>query len=174
MTSGMTIAHRPLTEQEIDWVIEGIRNTPNITAYTKSELRSFKSPIIAEVDGNFAGVSIIWPINSRWLEMSMSLVLPEYRGMGIGRKLFEEKWRESVSTGKNIYITSRTEPILTFIKEKKMTFLPFWRLPLVIKLDLIMYSCSSLYRISEFFRKLFVFPGQPAFKYAIRLSKSHG
>ena len=60
--SNFQITQRALTSYEIDLVIKAIKETPNITGYTKKEWQSFGKVFVAEINSELAAVAVNVPI----------------------------------------------------------------------------------------------------------------
>ncbi len=162
------IEKRLLTKTEITSLVDGIKNTVNITGFTKNELKSFGVPYVAEINGKLVGVAYATPLSKDWSELAILFIWPEFRGKGIGTALFETAWREMVANHQSIYIVSRTKSVIELMQSKGMKFVGLINLPWSVKRDVIYYALKSIYRIKEFVRKLIVFPGAPAYHYAIK------
>jgi GNAT superfamily N-acetyltransferase len=159
------LTKRPLTSQEIDLVINSIKQTPNITGYTKKEWQNFGKVFVAEVDCELAGVVVNVSISKEWEELAVLLVLEEFRGQGIGKALFNVALEDIKSRQKNAYTTSRNPIVLKLMKENGFKFCSLVKLPIDVTLFNLKFI-FSLYRLQEFVRKQKAFPKQEAFKYA--------
>lgn len=76
-----------LTEDEILTLITSIRRFPDLTYVSAAQWRKIPSPYCIFVDGKFAGVCCTHE-TKHWVKPGPLLVLPEFQGQGLGRKLF--------------------------------------------------------------------------------------
>jgi len=160
------ITKRLLSSEEIDLVVEEIKQTPNITGYIKKEWENFGKVFVAEVDCKLAGVAVNVSISKEWEELAVLLVLEKFRGQGIGKALFYKALEDIKNRQKNAYTTSRNPIVLKLMKENGFQFVSLLKLPLPITLFNLKFI-FSFYRISEFLRKQKFFPKQEAFQYGI-------
>lgn len=166
----IVIKQRKLKEGEIALLIDEIKRTPFMNGHSKREWHNFDDVFVAEVSGKFAGVCVDIDLGFNWVEIGAIVVLEEYRGMKIGKKLFERAFDFALSKKKNIYMVSRNPIVKKWMLERKMILanhvfnLPF----IIIWHDIIMFF--SFYRIAEFFRKSSLYRNKPEYIYGFRLN----
>ncbi len=166
--SNFQITQWALTSEEIDIVIKAVKETPNITGYTKKEWQNFGKVFVAEVNSELAAVAVNVSISKHWEELAVLIVLEKFRGQGLGKKLFNLALQDILDRKKNAYTTSRNPIVLNLMKESGFKFTSLFKLPLPVTLFNLKFICS-LYRLQEFLRKQKVFSGQPAFEYGVKL-----
>ena len=167
----MKINKRKLREEEITLLIDETRKTPFMTGHSKREWRNFSDAFVAEVKNNFAGVCVDIDLGFNWVEIGAIIVLEQFRGAKIGKKLFIEAFNYAESKKKNIYIVSRNPIVKKWMQENKMILANHvFNLPFpIIWHDIIMFF--SLYRILEFFRKSVLFRHKAEYIYGYKINK---
>ncbi|HEY1074175.1 MAG TPA: GNAT family N-acetyltransferase [Patescibacteria group bacterium] len=163
----VVFTHRALHKKEASLVSKKLRETPYITGYMPDELVCLDNSNIAEVDGRFAGVCITKDISSRWSEIAMMYVLPEFRNQGIGTTLFDQAFQSIRYKKRHLYCVSRNKSVIKLLHSQGFVFRSrIWQLPLPVILHIIRFSLN-FYRVKEFVRKLFAFQKQDPFVYAL-------
>ena len=155
-----------LSENEVNIFQSEIKNTPNITGYTKNEWVKFKDVWVAKVDGEVAGVCVNIEIDREWTEIAVLYVLDRYRGKGIGLGLFNTSFECLKENGKKIYTTTRNPKVENYMIGKKFSFVSFFALPLPILLFNLRFVCS-IFRVREYFRKQMYKNDLAPFKYGV-------
>jgi GNAT superfamily N-acetyltransferase len=163
----INIRRGKLNQDEIDLVIDEIKKTANITGYTKNEWINFDTIFIAYWENNFAGVCVNLSINKQWDELAVLLVLPNFRGNGIGHLLFKTGLDAIFSQDKKAYITSRNKIVTAMMKQEKFDFIQLNELPLSIHFFNLKFILN-FYRIEEFFRKKMYNSELPKFIFGIK------
>jgi len=163
------IKKRKLTKAEIALLIDEIQRTPFMNGHSKREWRNFSDVFVAEVDNKFAGVCVDIDLGFNWIEIGAIIVLEKYRGLKIGKKLFEKAFDFAIAKKKNIYVVSRNPVVVKWMKEKGMVLKNHvFGLPWVILWhDFVMFF--SFFRIIEFFRKSFSYRNKPEYIYGYKL-----
>jgi GNAT superfamily N-acetyltransferase len=161
------LIRRKLYDNEIELVIKEIQNTVNITGYTKTEWSTFDSVLIVMYEDKFAGICLYFDIGLNWAEIAVLLVLPEFRGLGLGSMLFFESIQSLTEMKKSIYTTTRNPIVLKMMRKNNFKLVSLHQLPKEIQIFNLKFICSY-YRIKEFFRKK-MFRGElPSFVYGIK------
>lgn len=162
---------RKLEKNEVSKLFLEIKSDQNITGYSFSEWMSFDKMWIAEVDGKFAAVGNIRDYGGNWVELGLYYVLKKYRGMGIGTTLFNKTYDEVIQSNYNIYIVSRNPVMVRILKKKKFKITKnFFSLPTRVVWTSIIFALS-LFRIKEYFRKIFTYPRTGKLIYGIIIKK---
>ena len=166
---------RNLQPHEAQTIVEEIKKTPNITGYSLKEWLSFKNILVAEDKGKIMGVCLYYDFHRNWSFISVLIVLKPFRGMGIGKNLFERCCDNILRDGKNIYTASKNPIVIDIMK--KMDFILFdslFGLPkgykkyeLIFILRLINWIFSS-YRLKELVRKAKLYGVRSNFTYGIK------
>lgn len=147
--------HRPLTRPEAEALHRELKTTPNILGYTVRELVRARDVWVATAgaDGAFAGVMLSLDMPLGWTELAALYVLPEYRGRGIARELFDRAWERGASRRRHLYALSRNKQVQEMMRRRGMVLDgALWRAPLAVHLFMPLYM-SSPYRNVEAFRK---------------------
>lgn len=168
MAQDYLITKRPLTDQEVDLIYHEIKNTPNITGYTKNEWRVFKNVFVAEKKGNLIGISLTKGIDTQWEEIAVLYVLPAFRHKGVGKHLFYKSFESLKDKKKNIYAVSRNQSIISLLKSNRFEFVNFWSLPLDLKTQILKFALNP-YRIYEYLRKSIRYKSKDKWVYAIKI-----
>ena len=147
------IEHRPLTAAEARQVHHALKETPNILGYTVRELTRFSDVYVAEVEQEFAGVCISKNLAQNWTETAALCVLPEFRGCGIGRALFQAAWARAQERRRHVYVLSRNLQVIEWMRECDMSIDGrHWQAPPAVQWDTARHM-ASWYRATEGFRK---------------------
>jgi len=148
------IIHRRLTIEEARKIHLELRETPNILGYTARELMRLTDVHVATVDGAFAGATWSFELAFGWTEIAIIIVVRGFRGMGIGKALFEAGWSRAESQERHIYMLSRNLEVVNWMRAKGMTIdRRFFAAPLAVHLHDAVYM-ASWYRHVEAFRKM--------------------
>ena len=175
------------TRTEVKIVQKEIRKSPDITGYSLRELLVFKNIFKAYLGGEFTGGCIGFDFPPRlpsglrpaetdgetgggnWTEPSGFLVLPKFRGQGIGKLLYKFAYDEAVNRRRNIYIVSRNPAMQKIMRGSNLTIITkFRQLPQVIRLHSLGFAISW-YRLFEAIRKS-VMKKSGGFIFGIRLT----
>ncbi|MDT0116146.1 GNAT family N-acetyltransferase [Microbacterium sp. PRF11] len=86
---GSVIVHRHLDYEEAELVVELIRNETTITGYSIGEWMSKRDVVVCAdaMTGALLGVALVHHLLPGWSEIAVVLVLPKWRGHGIGARL---------------------------------------------------------------------------------------
>ena len=145
--------HRRLTQAEAMLLHEELKTTPNILGYTVQELTRFSQVLVAEVEGNFAGVCVSKDLRFGWTDIAVLYVLPTYRGRGIGRELYTAAWQQAQQRGRHIFTLSRSPEVIHLMERFGMELSSsLWKAPLAVHLHMNRHM-MSWYRIKEAMRK---------------------
>lgn len=118
MITPANITIRKLTRDEALILIEGIKNTPNITAYTLRQWLRCKHVVVAtNREGRIMGAVMNDDFTKHWTEIAVVFVLEEFRRQGLGREIFEIAHAFNIRRNKNILMMSR-EPNVTRMMEE--------------------------------------------------------
>ena len=148
-----TLTHRPLTDLEAELLHRELKSTPNILGYTIGELRRLTDVQVAEQEARFAGVCFSVDLRGKWTEIAALYVLPEFRGLGLGERLFEAASRRAQERRRHVYVLSRNPQVIAWMREAGMTIdTQHWRAPPAVHWYLLGYMASR-YRIAESVRK---------------------
>ena len=164
------IKRRKLTTKEIDLLILEIKKTSFMAGHSRREWHNFSNVFAAEVEGKIAGVCVVIDLGFNWVEIGAIIVLEKYRGLKIGKQLFEQSYEFAKKQNKNIYIVSRNPIVKKWMKERGMILANHvFNLPFpIIWHDFVMFF--SLFRIIEFFRKSFLYRNMPEYIYGYKLN----
>ena len=147
------IVHRPLTQAEALQVHGALKDTPNILGYTVRELTRLSDVYAAEEDGQFAGVCFSVDLRQNWTEIAALCVLPEFRGRGIGKALFDAAWDRAQARRRHVYVLSRNPQVIGWMQGQGMDIGGKWRdAPLTVHWYMARHMASG-YRMTEGFRK---------------------
>ena len=149
----MEIIHRPLTHAEAVRLHQALKDTPNILGYTVRELTGFLDVYAAEVDREFAGACFSVDLRQGWTEIAALCVLPEWRGRGIGKALFEAAWARAQARRSHVYILSRNPQVIQWMRDCGMQVnANHLRAPAAVQWYMARHM-ASWYRSREGFRK---------------------
>jgi len=147
------IVHRPLTQSEAVLVHLALKDTPNILGYTVRELTRLSDVYAAEEDGQFAGVCFSVDLRQNWTEIAALCVLPEFRGRGIGRALFDAAWERAQERRRHVYMLSRNPQVIGWMQARGMDVGGKFRdAPPAVHWYMASHMASG-YRMREGFRK---------------------
>jgi len=147
------ITQEKFLESEAKIVQSEIAKSPDITGYSLRELLGFESVFKAYSDGEFAGACINFDFGERWTELSGFVVLPKFRGQGIGRALYQTAWEDAVNRKRNIYVVSRHPAMQKIMCRSDLKIIAeFRKLPRAIRLHSLRFAISW-YRLLEAIRK---------------------
>ncbi len=147
------IIRRRLTPDEARQVHHALRETPNILGYTVRELLDLTDVFVAEEDGLFAGLCFSADMGRRWTEIAALLVLPHFRGQGLGNALFSAAWDRAWRRGRHVYVLSRNPQVVGWMKARGMDIAQAGRkVPFAVHGHLARHMASG-YRWREGFRK---------------------
>jgi len=154
--TGVKIVLASLGRSEAEIIQSEIRKSPDITGYSLRELLGFKNIFKVYKNGKFAGCCINFDFGGDWTELSGFLVLPKFRGQGIGRLLYKSAFQEAEGRKRNIYVVSRNPAMQKIIRKSDLKIISdFRRLPQVIRLHSLSFIVSW-YRLIEAIRKAFM------------------
>lgn len=161
----LKIIKRRLSTAEVEYFINEIKTTPNITGYTKKEWNNFNNIWVAEVNHEIVGIVVNTNLLKSWVETSIVYVISSKRNQGIGKALFLSAFNSALRENKNIYYVSRNPIVIRWMKEKNMIFSKILGLPLPILIHIIIKSLS-IYRIKEYCRKRYIYKPKKQFLHA--------
>lgn len=149
----MEINHRPLTRSEALRLHQELKTTPNILGYTVRELERLSDVFVAEAAGEFAGVCFSVDLVAGWTEIAALYVLPDFRGAGLGARLFQAAWERALERRRHVYILSRNPQVVAWMRDRGMTVDGcLWFAPLPVQWYMPRYM-ASWHRSAEGFRK---------------------
>lgn len=146
----MKITFRSLTAQEANIISKEIRNTKNITGYLPTELLRFGKMLVATKDKSIIGI-LYYKKHKKLIDLKILIVVSNWRGQGIGRKLFQQFITE-VGSAEKIYTVTKSSELIHLISEAGFKEVGFLRLPILAKLNEISKG-FSYYRVKEALRK---------------------
>ena len=147
------IVHRPLTLAEARQVHAALKETPNILGYTVRELTRWSDVLVAEANGVFAGLCFSVDMAQNWTEIAALLVLPRFRGRGIGDALFAASWERAWMRKRHLYVLSRNPQVVGWMEARGMAVSAVgWKAPLAVHWYMAGHMASR-YRWAESFRK---------------------
>lgn len=150
----VTIVPRRLTAEEALCLHRELKTTPNILGYTAGELRAQRDVYVAECEGRMVGACFNTDLPFGWTEIAVLYVLPDGRGQGAGRALFDAAWERIVSRGRHIFVLSRNPIVIGWMEEKGMQVTRAGkRMPIGFHLYSMVYMAHP-YRNWEVWRKL--------------------
>jgi len=153
MATECEIFHRPLTHSEAERLHAELKTTPNILGYTVRELTRLSDVYVAQVGGNFAGACFCVDLMQDWTEIAALCVLTDFRGAGLGRKLFWTAWKRTQERRRHVYVLSRNARVIEWMREMGMTVdEKLWRAPWAVHCYMPRYMASR-YRFTESVRK---------------------
>lgn len=141
----MTIptSNRRLTHAEALRLHQELKSTPNILGYTVRELLCLTDVQVAEVDGRLAGAGWSVDLSMGWTEIAALYVLPEFRGRGIGERLFRAAWGRAQERERHVYVLSRNPQVVGWMRELGMAVDgKLWRAPLAVHWYMQWYMMS--------------------------------
>lgn len=153
-TQEIVIVARCLTRAEAIRLHHELKTTPNILGYTVGELQHFPDVLVAETAaGDLAGACISKNLLFGWTDIAVLYVLPQFRGGGVGARLFRAAFARARERRRHIFVLSRSPQVIRLMEQCGMdiTRSP-WKAPLAVHLYQ-QWHMSSLYRFSEALRK---------------------
>lgn len=175
------IIQRKVTPDEADLLVKEIQQTPYIVGYSRQEWLQWSNIRVAEDEnGHLIGVSLNTDFGQNWTKISVLYVREEFRGQGIGKRLFYAAFEDAIARGRNVYTISANPIVILMINELGFsTFSSLLSFPAAHRNQSgIIYWhtlkwLANLYRVKELIRKHYVFQLKEQFKeqfiYAIRL-----
>lgn len=163
----ITIERRKLSESEILELVKDIRQFPNLAYVSPNRWRSFKNPYCISVEGNFAGVCVIYYIKN-WIKLGPFVLLEKYHNKGLGKKLFQKIIQDNIKL--SIFAASSNPAVQHLITSYNFQRVPnFFFLPIPIKFFLIRQFIEylNLIFVYECIRKKF-FLRRAEIKYYIK------
>ncbi len=152
----MEIVFRPLTHAEAVRLHQALKDTPNILGYTVRELERFSNVYVAEEEDNekkFAGACLSVDLKQEWTEIAALCVLPESRGRGLGKALFEAAWARAQERRRHVYVLSRNPQVIQWMRALGMQVDGnHLRAPAAVQWYMVRHM-ASWYRSREGFRK---------------------
>jgi GNAT superfamily N-acetyltransferase len=161
------IIKRKLSRPEAEDFATQITKTPNIVGYLPEELQAFKTVLVIEKNNEARGL-LVYIEAQKFIDLKILLVKEEYRGKGLGSKLFTEFIKMFDKTDKPIYTVTRSEAVIAMLKPSDFQAIGLLSLPL----PCILHQSKmvfSLYRTKEYLRKLIKYRRQDKFTYYIKL-----
>jgi GNAT superfamily N-acetyltransferase len=148
------IIPRPLTPLEAACLHKELKTTPNILGYTVRELAHFPNVLVAETaGGDFCGACISKDLLFGWTDIAVLYVLLDFRGAGIGARLFTDAFARAWERQRHIYALSRNPSVIRLMEQSGMDVTrAVWKAPLAVHLHQQCHM-SSLYRVREAIRK---------------------
>lgn len=151
------IIKRNPADKEIDWLINDIRQFPNLTYVSKKRWENFKHCYVLEVNNNFVGVCVVYPLEE-WVKIGPLVILKKYQRKGYGNHLFTNVIRRY--RNKNIFVASSNKAVENItIREGFVKIENYFRLPSVIKLFLLkqIFEYLNVTLMTEMVRKRLFF-----------------
>lgn len=151
---GINIVRRPLTETEINLLMEDIKLYPDLIYVKKSRLQGYTNAFVIEEDDCFVGVCGIYEVDD-WVKLGPLVFLRKYHGKGYGKLLLTKIVSEYSNA--NLFISSTNIAV-----QKIISRLGFKEIAGYLSLPhkMIYFLIGHLYEhihwklISEFIRKL--------------------
>jgi len=174
-----SIIKRKLKDTEIKILVQEIKNTPNISAYSKLEWQNCENLFVAEnADGQMIGACLNDDFFSKWTEIAALFVLEEYRNLGIGKKLFIKSLEDSIDRRRNILVMSGNPFVVKMMKEQGLTIFnslkklprPFNKYAVVLNYFYEIRWFLNWYRIVEIIRKKLIFRSKSKYTYGLMLN----
>ena len=176
------LIERVLSDEEIGKLVKGIALTPNITGYSFWEWKQMGKVWVAEEEhGKMMGICLCHSLGREGCILDVLFVLEEFRGLGVGKGLFEHLINLAFSNQRFVYTASREQVVIRMME--KMDFLLFntlYKLPESYRQyewALAWYHFRwmvSIYRMSEISRKQKVYNCNEPFIYGIKCYRADG
>jgi GNAT superfamily N-acetyltransferase len=171
------IIQRKLTADEADLLVKEIQGTPYIVGYTFKEWMDAENIRVAEDEkGYLMGVSLNTEFGKTWTKIAVLYVREEFRGQGIGKRLFYAAVEEAIDQGRNLYTISANPIVINMIHDLEFsTFPSLLAFPETAQTHrFTIYShtlkwLANVYHLKELIRKHYVYQLKENFVYAIRL-----
>jgi len=171
------IIHRKLTANEAELLVKEIQGTPYIVGYTFKEWMQAENIRMAEDEnGHLMGVSLDTEFGKNWTKIAVLYVRKQFRGQGIGKRLFYAACEEAIAHGRNLYTISANPIVINMIHDLEFsTFPSLFAFPEAAQTHKrTIYShtlkwLANFYHLKELIRKHYVYKSKEKFVYAIRL-----
>ena len=174
MRQMVEIVKRKLSQQEAEFLVAEIQQTPYIVGYSVREWLAADRILVAEDDRSLMGVCFSYDFSPNWTKIAVLFVREEFRGRGIGKRLFYQAVREVAATEKNAYTISANPIVIEMMEDLGFSlFSSLLRLPENCQSDALLFYRHSLqwllnlYRIRELLRKTIVYRSQPPFIFGV-------
>lgn len=147
------LTHRKLTPPEAANLHEELKTTPNILGYTVKELTGFSEVLVAEEEGQLAGVCISKDLRFGWTDIAVLYVIPAFRGRGLGKALYTAAWQRADQRRRHIFTLSCSPEVIHLMTQFGMEpQKSIWKAPLAFHLHMNRHM-MSWHRIREAMRK---------------------
>ncbi|NER36788.1 MAG: GNAT family N-acetyltransferase [Oscillatoria sp. SIO1A7] len=172
------IVKRKLSQQEAELLVAEIQQTPYIVGYSVREWLAADRILVAEGgDRSLMGVCFSYDFSPNWTKIAVLFVRDQFRGRGIGKRLFYRAVREIAARKKNAYTISANPIVIEMMEQLGFSlFGSLLRLPENCQSDALLFYRHSLqwllnpYRIRELLRKTIVYRSQPPFIFGVYYS----
>ncbi|MBX2862176.1 MAG: GNAT family N-acetyltransferase [Leptolyngbyaceae cyanobacterium MAG.088] len=115
------ILKRRITSAEASLLVSEIKKTPNIIGYSFQEWIRANNIIVAEEEeGSLIGACLNYDFHKEWRKIAALYVLRDFRGVGVGRKLFYESFDDAQNNRRNIYTISANPSVIKMMDELKL------------------------------------------------------
>ncbi|MFZ2206132.1 MAG: GNAT family N-acetyltransferase [Microgenomates group bacterium] len=151
---GINIVRRPLTETEIDLLMEDIKLYPDLIYVKKSRFQKYKDAFILEEAGSFVGICAVYE-TGRWVKLGPLVFLRKHHGKGYGKLLLTKIVSEYSNV--NMFISSTNIAVQKIISRLGFKEIAGY---LYLPYKMIYFLIGHLYEhihwklITEFIRKL--------------------
>ncbi|HRY59793.1 MAG TPA: GNAT family N-acetyltransferase [Patescibacteria group bacterium] len=153
---GLKIIKDKLTNSEIKIIRSEIRESPDMTGYSLSELLQHRNVFKAYKNNELAGACINSDFGENWTEIGGFIVLHKFRRQEIGKLLYRTGFEDAIKRHKNIYITSRNPAMIRILKNSDLKITTsFLKLPKEIQLHSLRFTVNW-FRFWEAIRKTIV------------------
>jgi N-acetylglutamate synthase-like GNAT family acetyltransferase len=146
----MKIIFRNLTTQEANVISQEIRGTKNITGYLPAELLRLGKMLVATKDKSIIGI-LYYKKYKKLIDLKILIVVSDWRGQGIGRKLFQQFMTEA-SNAEKIYTVTKSPELIHLVNEVGFKKVSWFGLPILAQLNELS-KVFNVYRIKESLRK---------------------
>ncbi|MBE9007409.1 GNAT family N-acetyltransferase [Fortiea sp. LEGE XX443] len=172
------ISKRKVTKPEARLLVRQIKLTPNIMGYSLTEWMTAEHIMVAEDEnGSFVGACLSYDFHEDWNKIAALFVLKEFRGMGLGRSLFDKSCEDALKRRKNLYTISANKIVIKMMQDLDfVTFDSLAHLPKSAnnKYKFVFYShhlkwIANFYRLQEIARKTILYKSQKKFVYGVKL-----
>lgn len=177
--SKFLVVKKKISKKDAKKLIKAIKKTNKISAYSLSEWINCNNVFAAyDSKGELLGACLNDDFSKDWTEIAALIVFQKYRGMGIGRKLFDASFYDSVNRGRDIMIMSNNPSTIHMMKKvdfeiyKSLEKLPekYIRHRFTLNFWYELRWNLNFYRIFERIRKKIVFGKKPKMIYGLRLN----
>lgn len=173
----VNIIQRKLTADEAELLVKEIQGTPYIVGYTFKEWIHAENIRVAEDEqGHLMGVSLNIEFGKNWTKIAVLYVREQFRGQGVGKRLFYAACEEAIAKGRNLYTISANPIVINMIHDLEFsTFSSLFAFPETAQTHkLTIYShtlkwLANVYHLKEIIRKHYAYQLKENFVYAIRL-----